>query len=105
MFLPLTKDEIKQIAVLMLRGVTGNLKERSIGIEFNDKAMNMLADLGYDPQFGARPLKRVIQKEVVNELSKYILSGKVSDGDLIEVSTDAKGFAFTIKEGVIEEEE
>ena len=105
MFLPLTKDEIKQIAVLMLKGVKGNLKERSIGIEFNDKAMNMLADLGYDPQFGARPLKRVIQKEIVNELSKYILSGKVSDGDLIEVSTDAKGFEFSIKEGVVEEEE
>ncbi len=105
MFLPLTKEEIKLIADLMLRGVRGNLKERSIGIEFNDKAMNMLADLGYDPQFGARPLKRVIQKEIVNELSKYILSGKVSDGDLIEVSTDAKGFKFDIQEGVVEEEE
>jgi len=105
MFLPLTKEEIKQIAGLLLRRVKSNLMDRSIGIELDDKAMTLLADLGYDPQFGARPLKRVIQKEVVNELSKLILSSKLSDGDLVEVTTDAKGFKFNIKEGAVEEEE
>ena len=105
MFLPLDKSEIKLIAQLMLRGVKENLKDRSMGLEMNEDALDLLADLGYDPQFGARPLKRVIQKEITNELSKYILSGKVSDGDLIKVSTDAKGFHFTVEEGVVEEEE
>ena len=104
MFLPLTKAEIKLIAELMLKGVRGNLINRNIHLELNDQAMNLLADLGYDPQFGARPLKRVIQKEITNELSKFILSGKVSDGDLIEISTDARGFKFDVKEGEFEEE-
>ena len=104
MFLPLTKDEIKQIAGLVLRGVTENLDKRSITIDFDDKAMTMLADLGYDPQFGARPLKRVIQKEIVNELSKMVLSSKVSDGDHIKVSTAKGGFKFDVDEAIVAEE-
>ena len=52
-----------------------NLAHQEISIEFSDSAMDLLADLGYDPQFGARPLKRVIQKEIINELSKSVLSG------------------------------
>jgi ATP-dependent Clp protease ATP-binding subunit ClpB len=67
--------------------------------------MDMIADLGYDPQFGARPLKRVIQKELVNGLSKLVLSGELSDGDLVKVSTDKIGIAFSIEEGVNMEEE
>ncbi|MFT6807206.1 MAG: ATP-dependent Clp protease ATP-binding subunit ClpB [Saprospiraceae bacterium] len=98
MFLPLTKAEIKKIAYLLLKGIRKNLAKSNIEIEFDDKAMDMMASLGYDPQFGARPLKRVIQKEIVNELSKLLLSGKASDGDLVKVSTDAKGFAFAIEE-------
>ncbi len=105
MFLPLSKDEIKQIAGLMLIGVRENLTQRSMKMELSDKAMNLLADLGYDPQFGARPLKRVIQKEIVNDLSKLILAGTISDGDLVKVGTDAKGFTFDIEEGVVTEEE
>lgn len=105
MFLPLTKEEIKQIAGLLLRSVQGNLKSRSMRMDLTDKAMNLLADLGYDPQFGARPLKRVIQKDIINELSKLILSGKMSDGDLIKVDTDNKGFSFSIEEGVVADEE
>jgi len=105
MFLPLTKEEIKQIAGLMLNGVRSNLAQRSMKIELSDKAMNLLADLGYDPQFGARPLKRVIQKEIINDLSKQILSGAVADGDLVKVDTDAKGFTFDVEEGVVTEEE
>ena len=98
MFLPLTKEEIKKIAYLLLKGIRKNLDKSNIKIEFDDKAMDMMASLGYDPQFGARPLKRVIQKEIVNELSKLLLSGKAGDGDLVKVSTDAKGFAFAIEE-------
>ena len=55
---------------------------------------NLLADLGYDPQFGARPLKRVIQKEVVNELAKRVLSGDLVAGEEVIVDADAQGFTF-----------
>jgi ATP-dependent Clp protease ATP-binding subunit ClpB len=57
--------------------------------------MNLLADLGYDPQFGARPLKRVIQKEIVNELSKFVLKGEFTEGETIFVDTDRIGFTFS----------
>lgn len=97
MFLPLTKAEIKQIAVLLLKKVRKNLAKQEIKIEFSDSAMDLLADLGYDPQFGARPLKRVIQSEVINELAKNVLSGEFGAGDTIYIGTDAKGFTFTEK--------
>ena len=95
MFLPLTKEEIKLIAHILLRKVKKNLKRQHIEIEFSDSAMDLLADLGYEPQFGARPLKRVIQRELINELSKEVLAGNFSAGDTIHVGTDAKGFTFT----------
>jgi ATP-dependent Clp protease ATP-binding subunit ClpB len=97
MFLPLTKEEIKQIAGLVLNKLRKNLDAQGLKIEFSDSAMNLLADLGYEPQFGARPLKRVIQKEIVNELSKHVLAGDYVDGDIIYVGTDLKGFTFTEK--------
>ncbi|MBP9221520.1 MAG: hypothetical protein KBF42_09050, partial [Chitinophagales bacterium] len=65
------------------------LAERDIKISFSDAVINWLAEEGFDPQFGARPLKRVIQKEIVNELSKKILSGEVKSDDTIVV--DEKG--------------
>ena len=64
-------------------------------MELTASAMNLLADLGYDPQFGARPLKRVIQNEIVNELAKYVLNGSLVEGDIIYVTTDSKGFVFS----------
>ncbi|MEL6123826.1 MAG: AAA family ATPase, partial [Bacteroidota bacterium] len=105
MFLPLTKEEIKRIGDLLLNGVRKNLAKRNMSIEVDENGMSLLADMGYEPQFGARPLKRVIQQEIVNELSKLVLSGQMSDGDLVRVSTDAKGFTFVIEEGVVQEEE
>ncbi len=105
MFLPLTKAEIEQIAGLLLKGVRGNLAKSNISIELSDEAMGLLADLGYDPQFGARPLKRVIQKEIVNELSKLILSGKATDGDQVSVAVVNGTFAFSVLEGANVEEE
>lgn len=95
MFLPLTKDEIKQIAHILLRKVKKNLKRQEIEIELSDSALDLIADLGYDPQFGARPLKRVIQRDLINELSKSVLSGKFAAGDTIHVGTDKKGFTFS----------
>jgi ATP-dependent Clp protease ATP-binding subunit ClpB len=97
MFQPLSKAEIKKIALLLLKKTKKNLAVQELGIEFSDSAMDLLADLGYEPQFGARPLKRVIQREIINELSKQVLSGEFSFGDTIYVGTDAKGFTFSEK--------
>ena len=97
MFLPLTKEEIKKIAGLQLRSLTKNLKAQGIDIEISEKALNLLSDLGYEPQFGARPLKRVIQKEIINELAKLMLGGDlIQDGKLM-VDADQKGFVFNGK--------
>ncbi|MCC6753957.1 MAG: ATP-dependent chaperone ClpB [Saprospiraceae bacterium] len=94
MFLPLTRDEILKIAELQLRGLKKHLQEQGIVLEVSDKAMRLLADLGYEPQFGARPLKRVIQKELVNELARWMLSGALAQENKIVVDADAKGFSF-----------
>jgi len=98
MFLPLTKEEIKKIAAILLRKAKKNLKRQDISLEISDSGMDLLADLGYEPQFGARPLKRVIQKELINKLSKEVLSGNFSPGDTIYVGTDNKGFTFSKEE-------
>jgi len=97
MFLPLNKQEIKKIAGLLLKKLKKNLAHQEMEIDFSESAMDLLADLGYDPQFGARPLKRVIQKEIINALSRKVLGGIFSAGDVIHVGTDAKGFTFTEK--------
>ncbi len=97
MFLPLTKSEIKLIAKILLKKVSKNLATQEISIDFSETAMDLLADLGYDPQFGARPLKRVIQKEIINELSKEVLKGTYGPGDTIYIGTDKKGFTFDSK--------
>ena len=94
MFLPLTKDEIKQILELLLKKTRKMLAKQGMALELSTSAKDLLADLGYDPQFGARPLKRVLQKEVLNELSKHVLSGEFDGGDTIYVDTDAKGLVF-----------
>ena len=78
MFTPLNESEIKQIVKLQLNGLIKMLKAQEIQIEYTEDLVEALAIKGFDPQFGARPVKRVIQKEVLNELSKEILSGKVT---------------------------
>jgi ATP-dependent Clp protease ATP-binding subunit ClpB len=83
MFTPLNRDEIRQILVLLLKGIDKMLAKQDLAIELSNHAMDLLADLGYDPQFGARPMKRVLQKEIINQLSKELLSGKFKKGDTI----------------------
>ncbi|SDW93400.1 ATP-dependent Clp protease ATP-binding subunit ClpB [Lutibacter oricola] len=78
MFTPLNKAEIHKIVNLQLKSLAKMLQEKDIKIEFTDEAIETLATKGFDPQFGARPVKRVIQKDVLNELSKEILSGKIT---------------------------
>jgi ATP-dependent Clp protease ATP-binding subunit ClpB len=85
MFRPLTKTDIKKIVGIQFQEIQKRLTEVGIKLQISEHALNRLAKLGYDPQFGARPLKRVIQREILNELSKQILSGKVNKDSMIFV--------------------
>jgi ATP-dependent Clp protease ATP-binding subunit ClpB len=77
MFKPLMKNEIKGIIEIQLKGLQQILKNQHIDLEFTPFALEYLVDQGFDPQFGARPLKRVIQKEIINLLSKKIIAGDI----------------------------
>jgi ATP-dependent Clp protease ATP-binding subunit ClpB len=83
MFTPLTNANIKEIVGLQLKSVTKMLANQHITLDATPEAINYLAEKGYDPQFGARPVKRVIQREVLNKLSKEILSGNVTTDSII----------------------
>jgi ATP-dependent Clp protease ATP-binding subunit ClpB len=77
MFTPLTKDNLRQIVQIQMNQLTELLKEKDIHLHVTSEAFDWIAEAGYDPQFGARPVKRVIQKQVLNELSKALLSGTI----------------------------
>ena len=78
MFLPLTKEQIAEVVRLQMRSVGRMLAEQGFKIDVSDEAISLLADLGYDPEFGARPVKRAIQRYVLNDLSKKILAEEVN---------------------------
>ena len=78
MFLPLTKEQIAEVVRLQMRSVGRMLTEQGFKIDVSDEAISLLADLGYDPEFGARPVKRAIQRYVLNDLSKKILAEEVN---------------------------
>ena len=83
MFTPLSSENIKEIVGLQIKYVTRLLAQQNITLDATPDAIEYLSKKGYDPDFGARPVKRVIQKEVMNELSKQILSGKVTADSII----------------------
>lgn len=95
MFLPLSRKEIHSILKLLMRKVDKMLAKQGIIVKISDKALDLLADRGYDPQFGARPMKRVLQRDVINELSKEVLSGKFGTGDTIYIDADKQGLTFS----------
>ena len=94
MFTPLNRDEIRDIVTLQFKGVKQSLAEMGVSIEASEEALDWLAELGYDPQFGARPLKRVIQKRILNELSKQILAGTVDKDSNIKLDVFDHQFVF-----------
>ncbi len=94
MFEPLTQKQIANVLDIMMVDIKKMLAKQDLNIELTGNAKYLLADLGYEPQYGARPLKRVLQKELVNALSKQILMGNYEKGDTITVDTDAKGLVF-----------
>ncbi|MFP2997611.1 ATP-dependent chaperone ClpB [Spongiivirga sp. MCCC 1A20706] len=83
LFTPLTKENITDIVKLQLQQVIKMVAKQDITLDATDEAVDKLAELGFDPQFGARPVKRVIQKQVLNSLSKEILSGKITTDSVI----------------------
>jgi len=94
MFTPLNRSEIRNIVSLQFKQVQQTLAEMGIEMDASDEALDWLAQLGYDPQFGARPLKRVIQKRILNELSKEILAGKVDKDSKIKLDMFDHKFVF-----------
>jgi len=94
MFKPLTKDEIQTVVELQLGNVRKMLEKSDIRLEATKKAVRFIATLGFDPQFGARPIKRVIQKNLLNELSKIILQGKVHKDKEIVVDEKEGNLVF-----------
>ena len=83
MFSPLTQKDIRKIVSLQLKGVKKMLEKQHIVLDATDEAISFLASRGFDPQFGARPVKRTVQKEVLNKLSKEILSGHIHTDSII----------------------
>jgi ATP-dependent Clp protease ATP-binding subunit ClpB len=90
-FKPLTMSELAQIVELQLRQVQKLLSDKNITLTFTEEAKSRLATIGYDPSYGARPLKRVIQKYVINPLSEKILAGEISEGETVKIGTDHRG--------------
>jgi len=90
MFTPLTREDVRSIVDIQLREITEKLSEQGISFAATDEALDWLAQLGYDPQYGARPLKRVLQRKILNELSKEILSGKIKKDASIQLILDDK---------------
>jgi ATP-dependent Clp protease ATP-binding subunit ClpB len=90
-FHPLTQEQIRAIAKIQLRALTARLQEKEIGIKFSDAAIDMLGEAGFDPVYGARPLKREIQQAVENPLAMSILAGEFEPGDQILVDLDDAG--------------
>jgi ATP-dependent Clp protease ATP-binding subunit ClpB len=90
-FNPLGKEEIKRIVDIQLTGLKKRLAERNLTLELTDAARGVLADEGFDPAFGARPLKRAIQRLIQDPLAKKVLGGEFKDGDMIEVDAGHEG--------------
>ena len=97
-FHPLEQEHIRQIAALMLRQLGDRLAERGMKLEFDDSAVNLLAEAGYDLQYGARPLRRAIQRKVEDALSEEILSGRIRMGQPVFISAKDGELTFTARE-------
>ena len=101
MFNPLNKENIKQIVKIQLDGVSAMLKENNITIKATDYALDYLAVKGYEPQFGARPIKRVIQKEILNSLSRELIKGNIKNGDAVLIDSFEKTIVFRKEKDLI----
>jgi ATP-dependent Clp protease ATP-binding subunit ClpB len=93
-FDPLSRDQIARIVDIQLRSLRDRLAERKLTLTLTDAAREYVANAGYDPAFGARPLKRVIQREVQDKLAMALLSGEIHDGDEVVIDTGEDGLVL-----------
>ena len=98
LFQPLTRENVEEIVKIQFRGLQKMVLEQGLELTVTDEAIDWLAQLGYDPQFGARPVKRVFQKKVLNQLSKQILTGSIKPGSAIVLDMVANELFFRNKE-------
>ena len=96
-FKALGKESVKNIVNLILEGINERLKEQYIKVEFTDKALDYIVDEAYDPAYGARPLKRFVQKDIVTNLSKMILGGEVPENSIVKVDSDGKDLIYKVE--------
>ena len=94
-FHPLTRDELRQIVDVQLVRLRQRLEERKIELDLTDKARDYLAQNGYDPSYGARPLKRLIQRELETTLGRKLLAGEIRDNSRVVVDAGARGLEFS----------
>ncbi|MDJ0570837.1 MAG: ATP-dependent chaperone ClpB [Pleurocapsa sp. MO_192.B19] len=93
-FHSLTKSQLREIVKLQVQFLEGRLEDKKMSLKFADPALNCLADMGYDPVYGARPLKRAIQKELETPIAKQILRGKLKNGDTIFIDVEDQHLVF-----------
>jgi len=98
-FHELTEKQLRQIVDLMVKDLKRRLAERELEVEITDKAKSWLAKEGYDPVYGARPLRRALERYVENPLSTKLLRGEFGQGDIIVVDLGGKGLTFSAKKG------
>lgn len=96
-FSPLTEDQITRIIELAMKDIEKRLEERNITLELTDKAKKFIADESYDPAYGARPVKRFLQRNVETELAGELIRGSVKDGDSVLIDSDGEKLTFTAK--------
>ena len=98
-FRALTKEQIADIARLLLERTTRRLRAQDTELEFTEEAVELLAEEGFDPEFGARPLRRTIQRRVDNDLSRMVLEGSLNPGDKVVVGAEEGDLTFEVLEG------
>jgi ATP-dependent Clp protease ATP-binding subunit ClpC len=104
-FRALTKEQIGEIARLLLDRTKRRLRAQDIEVEFTEGAVEFIAEEGFDPEFGARPLRRAIQRRVDNELANMVLSGSLNPDDRLVVDAQDGKLTFEVVEGAIAAEE
>jgi ATP-dependent Clp protease ATP-binding subunit ClpC len=96
-FHELAEEQLRKIVDLMIKDLETRLGERKMYIELTEKAKSWLSEKGYDPVYGARPLRRVIERHVENPLSSKVLRGELQEGDTVKVDVDKEGKGLTFK--------
>ena len=95
-FHPLTPENVKEIVNLQLKELIGKVDEKGMKLELSDDAILLLAEKGYDPAYGARPLKRLLQKEITDRVANLLLSGEAKEGDRLDVRVNGSGLEVLI---------